>query len=387
MRSFTVAERRARLGRRQLLAEPAELDVTALTARLVGLHATDPATPFLSLWARSPGFAVADLEHALYESRRVVKHLAMRRTLWVLATEDLAAVQSASSDRVAAEQWRRLAADVVRAEIAADGDAWLTAATAAVLGHLTAHGPASARTLRESLPELAGTHDAAPGKPWGGATPISPRVLTVLGAQGHVLRGPNDGAWTSSRPLWAATSEWLGAPVERVELEAARAALVRRWLWAFGPATTADVGWWFGNTLTWTRAALRDVGAVVVDLGGEAGWALPDDVEPEPDTEPWVALLPGLDPTVMGWQARDWYLGEHRAAVFDRNGNAGPTAWVDGRVVGGWRADAAGHVEVQLVEDVAAWARKALQRKAAELTEWLGGVTVKPRFPAPLAKG
>ena len=54
-----------------------------MTTDLVGLHATDPATPYLSLWARLPGFTVEDLDAELYKRRSLVKHLAMRRTLWV----------------------------------------------------------------------------------------------------------------------------------------------------------------------------------------------------------------------------------------------------------------------------------------------------------------
>lgn len=49
--------------------------------------------------------------------------------------------------------------------------------------------------------------------------------------------------------------------------------------------------------------------------------------------------VPGLDITTMGWSDRDFYLGAHRAQVFDTNGNAGPTAWWNGRVVGGWYQD------------------------------------------------
>jgi hypothetical protein len=44
-------------------------------------------------------------------------------------------------------------------------------------------------------------------------------------------------------------------------------------------------------------------------------------------------------------------------------------------------------VELQLLEDVGAKAAKALARKARELTDWLGGVRINPRFPTPLSKG
>jgi hypothetical protein len=131
---------------------------------------------------------------------------------------------------------------------------------------------------------------------------------------------------------------------------------------------------------------LRDVGAVEVDLQGTPGYVLPDDLDPEPDAGPWCALLPGLDVTTMGWQDRDWYLGEHRTQVFDGNGNAGPTAWWDGRVVGGWRQNADGRVTLQLLEDVSTQGSTALARKADELTDWLGGVRINPRFPSPISK-
>jgi hypothetical protein len=88
----------------------------------------------------------------------------------------------------------------------------------------------------------------------------------------------------------------------------------------------------------------------------------------------------------MGWIERDWYLGPHKAAIFDSTGNGGSTAWWDGRIVGGWRQDEAGAVEVQLIEDVPAPGRRALAREAERLTAWLDGVRILPRFPSPLWK-
>lgn len=384
VRTFTIDERRNRLARRHFLS--AGDSVTAVVAGLVGLHATDPATPYLSLWARAPGFATADLEAELYEKRSAVRHLAMRRTLWVVIGDDLSMIQPAASDRVADNERRRLAADVRRAGVAADGDRWLDRACAAVLRQLGDYGPASSAELRAALPELAGTYDPAPGKRWGGAVPLAPRVLTVLSARGEIVRGPNDGSWTVSRPRWVTAADWLGNLGEQLPGRQAQADLTRRWLATFGPATVADIKWWFGTTLTAARNALADIGAVEVDLHGGPGWALPDDLDPEPAAPPWCALLPGLDATTMGWFQRDWYLGEHRGRVFDRNGNAGPTAWWNGRVVGGWCQDDGAGVKLQLLEDPGRDGRRALQRRADELTAWLDGVRISPRFPSPLSK-
>ncbi len=88
----------------------------------------------------------------------------------------------------------------------------------------------------------------------------------------------------------------------------------------------------------------------------------------------------------MGWQSRDWYLGGHKAALFDSNGNAGPTIWVDGRIVGGWAMRANGEVVTRLLEDVGRRASLAVDAEAARLTAWLRGVPPVPRFPTPLSK-
>ena len=124
---------------------------------------------------------------------------------------------------------------------------------------------------------------------------------------------------------------------------------------------------------------------------GSAGGAdaLPEDVEPDPadaDVEPWCALLPALDVTTMGWLERNWYVGAHRDQVFDRNGNAGPTVWGDGRVVGAWRQDDAGRVELVLLEDVGRRAHRELTARVDQLTAWLDGVRVSPRFPSPACR-
>jgi hypothetical protein len=84
----------------------------------------------------------------------------------------------------------------------------------------------------------------------------------------------------------------------------------------------------------------------------------------------------------MGWFDCDWYPGERCNEVFDSNGNAGPTAWCNGRVVGGWYRDADARVQLQLLEKPGQGARRALQQLAEELTAWLDGVRTSPKFPS-----
>ncbi len=88
----------------------------------------------------------------------------------------------------------------------------------------------------------------------------------------------------------------------------------------------------------------------------------------------------------MGWQARDWYLGGYKDALFDTNGNAGPTIWVDGRIAGGWAMRANGQVVTRLLEDVGREASRSVEAEAARLTGWVQEARVIPRFPTPLHK-
>jgi Winged helix DNA-binding domain len=387
VRTIDIAERRARLARRHRLAPGHRAkDVEQATDSMVCLHATDPSTVYLSAWARVDGMAVPDMERALYVDRSLVKHLAMRRTLFVFPRETLTYAQAGASERVADTERRRLIQHVEQAGLQKHGERWLTKAGGQVLAALADGREATSSELRDEIPALEGAIAFGEGKSWGGNVPVGPRVLTVLSAEGRVVRASNDGGWTTSRPRWATTTSWLGAEIAPRTPEDGVAGMVERWLRTFGPGTVADIKWWLGHTMTATRRALADLHAVEVDLDGQTGYVLPDDLDPTPPVDPWPALLPPLDPTTMGWFERDWYLGSYKTQLFDTNGNAGPTAWWDGRIVGGWRQTDTGEVDLQLLEDVGKAGVKSLTAEAARLTEWLGGTRVVARFPSPLSK-
>lgn len=359
------------------------------TESILCLHATDPATVYLSAWARTEGMEVADLEQALYEERTLVKHLAMRRTLFVFPREVLSYAQAGASERVAGQERRRLVKQVEEAGLHPDGEAWLDGAGAAVLEALAGESQATSSELRDELEILEGSITFGEGKSWGGEVPVGPRVLNVLHAEGRILRASNDGAWTASRPRWARADSWLGAEIAPRTVEEGLGALIKGWLRSFGPGTEADIKWWLGGTLTAVRQTLASLDVVEVEIDGETGYLLADDLDPPEPMEPWAALLPGLDPTPMGWYERDWYMGAHADRLTDRNGNIGTTAWWDGRIVGGWRQPKESEdaeVELQLLEDVGAEGEGALQTEAARLTAWLDGTRIAPRFPSPLSK-
>ncbi|MBS2937504.1 AlkZ family DNA glycosylase [Nocardioides sp. J2M5] len=378
MRHVTDAERRRRIAVRHCLA-PAHRrhDVVGVTRAMTVLHATEAATVHLAVAARAEGVAPSDVDAALYDTRDVVKQLAMRRTLFVFPRDLLTAAWGSASARVATAERKRIAKAIAGAGIAADGEAWLDAAHEATLARL-AVGPASTAELRAELPELAGTIGGDTDKTWDRPVPVAPWVLTTLGLEGRAVRGRNAGHWRLNKPTWTTTEQWLGVVPEPLGEAAGYAALVESWLHTFGPGTAADIQWWLGSTKTAVTRALVDVGAVEVALDdGSTGWVHPDDTDDTDPVEPWAALLPTLDPTVMGWKSRGFYLDPaHVPYLFDTNGNAGTTAWWDGRVVGCWVQDDAGVVRLSLLEDVGPDGQAALEHEAARLTAWLDGTVI-----------
>ena len=391
MRHVPDSERRARLASRHGLAPGhRHPDVLAATRAMTVLHATEAATVHLALWARVRDVTVADVDRALYDDRTLVKQLAMRRTLFAFPRELLPAAWGSAAARVAAQQHRQVLKFVTNGGLSEDPEAWLAEAYEATLSVLDDGAARTTTQLRELVPLLDGRFTIGkPDKKWGGSFPIGRWVIGTLAAQGRLVRATNVGHWRLNKPAWLRTEHWLDPVPDPLPEAEGYAELVRSWLRTFGPGTEADLVWWLGATKAAVRRSLADLDAVQVSLdGGTTGWVLPDDIEPVPPVEPWAALLPTLDPTVMGWREREFYLDPADTPyLFDTNGNAGNTAWWDGRVVGAWAQDDDAVVQVLPRHDIGAAGRAALDAEAARLTEWLDGVRVVNVYQSQLMKG
>ncbi|MEV6429761.1 winged helix DNA-binding domain-containing protein [Nocardia sp. NPDC051463] len=388
MRSIDAAQRRARLAVRHRLATAARTDaVTDIARSLVVLHATDPATVFLSVGARSHTLTPAHVERALYDDRTLLRLLAMRRTMFVAPVELLPVLQASCADALADKQ-RRTYGKFLEVAGVVDGNVreWLADVEDETHKALLARGAATGAQLSKDVPRLRTQVDPAPGKAYSKPTSITTWVLVILGVEGRIVRGRPNGSWTSSQYSWTPAESWLPDGVARMPADLARAELVRKWLSAFGPAPVADIKWWTGWSLGDVRKALALLDTVEVDLDGATGILLADDLEPVPTPDPWVSLLPALDPTPMGWQSRDWYLGPHAPALFDRNGNIGPTIWCDGRIVGGWAQRKDGEIAYRLLEDVGSDVAAMIDAEVARTTDWFGEVRAIPRFRTPLER-
>lgn len=385
MLKITTQQRRLRLAKRHYLAAAAP-DIVTLAGRLVGLHTSDPTTPFLASRTRVPDMTVADLEQALYDDRSVLRMVGMRRTIFVIPPVLAPLYHAACNRKNTVSQRKRIAKLLEEQDIAADGQKWLDDVAAHTLRVLRKRGPMPGRELTDLIPGFGERIEFGAGKRWGGSVSAGTRVLFIMASAGQVVRARPLGSWVSGQYRWAAMADWLGGEIEEIDTAEAQARLLDMWLRTYGPGTLVDLQWWSGWTKTETRRALDAVAAVEVELDGGPGFVLPDDVEAEEPLESRAWLLPGLDPTVMGWKERDWFLGAHAGELFDVNGNAGPTVWWDGRIVGGWGQPESGEVRYELLEKLPRRAVAAIDVEAQRLTAWLDGTRVMPRFPAPLDK-
>ena len=360
-------------------------NVVQVVRDIAALHATVATGPYLSLWARMPHFRQQDLDGALYDRRELVRLLCMRNTLHIVPSDEVSFFVQAYAKRRARAEARRSEKLLVQAGLcdAPSAASKLTELREQVLEALAGREPATVQEISQAVPELQAKirHDV--GKPYEGEFSVGSRLVPSLCTLGLLVRVRPRGSWRSNLYDYAALSDWLPevdlasvAPLE------ARAWLVRRYISAFGPVRADDVQWWTGLNKGETAGALRlcEGDLVEVGLAGHEGThlmlardarALREYVPPE--TCP-VFFLPGLDPYIMGYQDRRRFLAEeHNPRVFDRAGNAMPTVWVNGRVVGAWGQRKDGSVVHALFEAVPDEAPALLAAEAQRLEAFLDG--------------
>lgn len=306
------------LAKHHLLDQTGVGGVVQVADDVVGLHATSPITPYLSVHERIPGFASADLEAALYERGDLVRLKSMRGTVFLLSRR-LAPIAFAAT----------------RAATLASDRRWLRM---------------SDLTYRRLVPKVLAT--------------LADRALTVselrktLGANselsGVVALLCDEGRIVRDRPVGGRNSStfryrlWVDAfPEVRLdewdEAEATRE-LVGRYLDSYGPVSRADLIWWTGLRARRIDDALHGLGdhVVTVSVAGLGGRLLitPEALEATGATKPGavaINLLPMLDPYTMGYKNRTRLLDPALSEmVIDRGGNMTSVVLVGGRVAGVW---------------------------------------------------
>lgn len=323
---------------------------------VVGLHATIPATPYLSLHERIRRFDSTDLDDALYGRRSLVRLKAMRGTVFVVS--------------------RRLAPVVFAATRAAT--------TASDRRWLGTNEQAYARLTPKVLAALAGRSLTVRElrKTIGADADLS-GIVAMLCDEGRIVRDRPVGSRHSSTfryRLW--TDAFPGVRLDEWDEDTATQELVRLYLDSYGPASRADLIWWTGLPARRIDEAIDRLGAVlttvsVTGLGNRllmTQTALHDTKTTDPTTSA-VQLLPKLDPYTMGYKDRSRMLDpRHNEMVIDRGGNVTSVVLAEGRVVGVWDLveDPNAAIRVLLFDPDHRDRRLILERAAESAAFWFG---------------
>ena len=375
--------RRNRLAVRHALVPASRVgSFEAAADAVVAFHSSDPTTVFLSAAARMSAPTTRSIEQALYDERIAVRHHAMRRTIWVMPPNTAQAAHAGFTRKIAVSERKRTAT------LFGEDDTWVSQGIDRVVAVVeAADAPIGAREIGLRLPDLAEPRVVNPGKPHEGMMAPHTRLLLCAAFEGRVARGRPAGSWVGSQYVWAPSATWHSIDWSEPDEVTGAAEVIAKYLDRFGPATFDDVVWWTGGTKGLVRQALERIDAVEVRLDdGSTGLVLPGDVDDrdgDSRSAPWVALLPGLDSTAMGWKRRDWYLDSDIASrVTDRNGNIGPTVWVDGSVAGGWVQRRNGSIAHDATGLTGAQ-NELLAVEVERLQAFLGDTRFSVRFPAP----
>jgi len=373
-------------------------DIVQIVEDICALHSTVPSSPYLSLWSRVNALDPESLDVELYETRRLVRLLCMRRTLHVVASEQLPIFFQALRTRREGEALRQVRKVLVLAGMCREGEeeAILRDLLDRVMEVLGVRGPSTVAELGRVIPALRATVKYSSNKPYAGEFSLGSRLVPAMCALGLAVRTRPRGTRRSNLHTYAAMAEWLpDVDLESISPEAAQTELLRCYLAAFGPATLDDAEWWTGlskTEISKARESLAEELETVFIEGLEGEYLmLADDAQRlrgfVPAEGSCVCLLPELDPYIMGYRGRRRLLApEHSAKVFDRAGNAVRTVWVNGKVVGAWSLRKDGSVACGLFQHAGEEESGLLEREVRRLEGFLRGESLSQRMHTPFTR-
>lgn len=348
----------------------------SVAADLAGVQAQVLSSAELVLGIRSSDAAPDTVRSALWDDRALVKTWAMRGTLHLLPALELGlwtTVLSTWERRYTAgwEAYHGITRDELRAVTDAVGEV--------LPGRcLTREELAADVARRLGSPHLEERLRSG----WGA-------LLKPAAWRGLLCFGPDRGR----NVTFVSPREWLGT--ERLQPapdpEAARGAVLQRFLDAHGPATSVDFARWFGTEPAAARRLFTHHAEhlAAVDLAGSRAWltrqAAADIADAAAARD--VRLLPGFDPYVLAPVS-------HRAHVIPDGflsrvsrtaGWISPVLLVGGRIAGVWRHERQQGTVAVTVEPFAsttATVRAAAEAHAQEYGRLLGG-PVEVRWEKP----
>ncbi|MFF7890937.1 winged helix DNA-binding domain-containing protein [Streptomyces sp. NPDC007907] len=368
----------ARRAERQFLARPAAVGtpVAEVVGAMLGAHAQVLSAAELSVGMRADGVTRADVRAALWDDGSLVKTYGPRGTVHLLPARELplfsAALTAVPTGPSPFPPGVRLTEEQTDQVVAAIGEAL------------------DGRCL--TVDELSEEVVARTG-PWAGERvmpafqdlwPRWRQVMHRAGWAGTLCFGPNRGRRvTYTRPVRgdegaAAGAGTVAGAVPEVAAGGPSAAFVRRYLYAYGPATAQHFARWLAAPTGWATALFGELAAdglvEEVDFEGTPAWVAAGDTDFSSDPVRGVRLLPYFDAYVIAGQPRErLFPGKayHRALGGGQAGNY-PVLLVD-VVAGVWHQRRRGRRTTVTVEPLVRLTARR-HRELGEQVERVGEV-------------
>jgi hypothetical protein len=314
--------------RHHLQPRAARSSLAAVAADVGGIQAQVGSAAALSFRVRTTKLRPSDVEDALWRDRSLAKVWTVRGTLHLVASEDVAMFAAALTPTALRWQANRL------------GQMGFSKKEAVRLNKETVHALEDGPLTRQELSDrVAGKMGGQVRKlietGWGG-------LAKVASLEGHVCQAPPVG----NNVRFVLAKKWLPR-YHSMEAEEATAALLRRFLRAYGPATLADFTLWSAIPATQVRRARSDMGDSVVEVEREDGKGLlvAEDRSALARARlktPMVRLLPMFDTYLLGHRNKDHLVEPaHYKRVYRKAGWLSAAVLVDGSVRGLWTLDRA----------------------------------------------
>jgi hypothetical protein len=380
MTDLTWAQVCARRLERHSLKSPAPAgELAAVASAMCGAHAQVSSAAELSLGLRVADATRTTMRQALWTDRSLVKTRGPRGTVHLLAAADLpmwTGALSAVPPPPYEQNLDLLTSDQTDQVVTAIADALLDAdlTTEELTDQVIARtGPwAGDRVM-----------DAFQGK-W-------PRWIAAMAAatrRGAMCYGPNRGRTTT----YTSPARWLPgfAPMDS---QAALAELVRRYLYAYGPATPAHLAQWLAAPNRWAQELFDSLDLEQVIVDGKPGYVVAGDTDFPTDTVSGLWLLPYFEAYPIGCHPRERLFPEpvrQRALGAGQAGNY-PVLLIDDTVAGVWHQRRSGRrltITVEPLSQLDATHKRALDEQVERVGQILEGIpllTIGPLHIGPHA--
>jgi hypothetical protein len=345
-----------RLHRHHLLdREPAS--PLTLCSDVCGVQAQVMSAALLQLWVRNHALTRAEIEHALWQTRSLVKTSLMRQTLHVIPAEEFSLyIAALKRSRI-----RGALSVMARCKMSREEADDLTALILEAL----APGPLDRTAIRAAVhPRVSNRVRDWMSKVWS--------IMRIPVAEGLVCYGPGEG----NKATFIRTDQWLPKQAT-IDEHKAKSELLRRYLRAYGPATLKDFAHWSGMSMVEARELTPLAQNEFEDRNGLL--LLRDDVrfleQRAPDCAS-VHLLPNFDVYLLAHATKHHFLDtKFYKRVYRNQGWISPVLLIDGEIAGVWRYEPAGKklsVTLEAFQTVPRHLRGQIEKQAEALANFFG---------------